>query len=314
MMKKFGNFGVICMVTILLVLVVSLCVDAKHKRNRNRHRDYAERVENHDNHGNRGDRGNSRNRDNRRNRDNHGNHAQDGNSSAVSSPLTEVSISSKYSNVKKQYTAMTVNFNSAYRVPNCVSYVLTSDMIDITNGPNAERRRNYKFYADPSVNGCPEWYEYKGSGYDRGHMAPANDMRWSRQSMSDCFLMTNICPQDHDLNGGSWNKLELKVHDWAKQYGKIIVATGPIFNGANNKIGNNNDIVVPSGFFKVVLAPDLNRAIGFIYDNREGGGGIARHACSVDEVERVTGHDFFGSLPDDVERQVESMYNFDQWN
>lgn len=321
MMKKFGNFGVICMVAILLVLVVSLCVDAKHKRNRNRYRAQVERVEDRDNHGNHDNYSNNRrnrnqdrnNHGNRGNRDNRGSYEQDRNASAVSSPLTEVNISSKFTNEKKQYTAMTVNFNTAYRVPNCVSYVLTSDMIDITNGPGAEHRRNYKFYADPSVNGCPEWYEYRGSGYDRGHMAPANDMRWSRQSMSDCFLMTNICPQDHDLNGGSWNKLELKVHDWAKQYGKIIVATGPIFNGANNKIGNNNDIVVPSGFFKVVFDPGRNRAIGFIYDNHEGGGGVVRHACSVDEVERVTGHDFFSSLPDDVERQVESMFNFDQW-
>ena len=209
---------------------------------------------------------------------------------------------------------MTVNFNYSYKVPNCVSYVLTSDMIDITNGPNAEHRRNYKFYADPSVRGCPEWYEYRGSGYDRGHMAPANDMRWSRQSMSDCFLMTNICPQDHDLNGGSWNKLELKIHDWAKRHGKIIVATGPIFNGNSRRIGQNNDIVVPAGFFKVVLDPGRNRAIGFIYENHEGGGGVSRHACSVDEVERITGHDFFSALPDNVEQSIESTYNFNQWN
>ena len=232
----------------------------------------------------------------------------------VSSNLTDVRINSHYSNVIKRYAAMTVNFNYSYKVPNCVSYVLTSDMIDITNGPNAEHRRNYKFYADPSVRGCPEWYEYRGSGYDRGHMAPANDMRWSRQSMSDCFLMTNICPQDHDLNGGSWNKLELKIHDWAKRHGKIIVATGPIFNGNSRRIGQNNDIVVPAGFFKVVLDPGRNRAIGFIYENHEGGGGVARHACSVDEVERITGHDFFSALPDNVENAIESTYNFNQWN
>lgn len=132
--------------------------------------------------------------------------------------------------------------------------------------------------------------------------------------MSDCFLMTNICPQDHDLNGGSWNKLELKIHDWAKRHGKIIVATGPIFNGNSRRIGQNNDIVVPAGFFKVVLDPGRNRAIGFIYENHEGGGGVARHACSVDEVERITGHDFFSALLDNVENAIESTYNFNQWN
>ncbi len=231
----------------------------------------------------------------------------------ANSSLTAVRVNPRYRNSVKQYTAMTVNFNPSYRVPNCVSYMLTASMVAVTDGPNAQHRRNYKFYADPSVSGCPEWWEYKRSGYDRGHMAPANDMRWSRQSMSDCFLMTNICPQDHDMNGGSWNKLELKVHDWARLHGKIVVVTGPIFNGSGKRIGNNNDIVVPAGFFKVVLDPARNRAIGFLYNNREEPGGVKRHACSVDEVERVTGHDFFSSLPDNVERQVEGTFNFEQW-
>ncbi|MBR0024288.1 MAG: DNA/RNA non-specific endonuclease [Muribaculaceae bacterium] len=304
MMKKLGKFGIICIMTIVLVLIISATVDAKKKKKRNKNRYEIERFFEvpsimHD--------------EAPRYRFKDKNYCSN-NVQPVSSNLTEVRINSHYSNVIKRYAAMTVNFNYSYKVPNCVSYVLTSDMIDITNGPNAEHRRNYKFYADPSVRGCPEWYEYRGSGYDRGHMAPANDMRWSRQSMSDCFLMTNICPQDHDLNGGSWNKLELKIHDWAKRHGKIIVATGPIFNGNSRRIGQNNDIVVPAGFFKVVLDPGRNRAIGFIYENHEGGGGVSRHACSVDEVERITGHDFFSALPDNVEQSIESTYNFNQWN
>ena len=304
MMKKLGKFGIICIMTIVLVLIISATVDAKKKKKRNKNRYEIERFFEvpsimHD--------------EAPRYRFKDKNYCSN-NVQPVSSNLTDVRINSHYSNVIKRYAAMTVNFNYSYKVPNCVSYVLTSDMIDITNGPNAEHRRNYKFYADPSVRGCPEWYEYRGSGYDRGHMAPANDMRWSRQSMSDCFLMTNICPQDHDLNGGSWNKLELKIHDWAKRHGKIIVATGPIFNGNSRRIGQNNDIVVPAGFFKVVLDPGRNRAIGFIYENHEGGGGVARHACSVDEVELITGHDFFSALPDNVENAIESTYNFNQWN
>ncbi len=307
MMKRLGKFGVICIATIIAVLVVSVGVDAKKKKKRNKNQYQLEQLINQATHW----RGHSEphNKFKSSSRNSSPQSAQ-----AVSSSLTAVRINGRYSNATKQYAAMTVNFNTAYRVPNCVSYVLTSNMIDITNGPNAEHRRNYKFYTDPSVAGCPEWYEYRGSGYDRGHMAPANDMRWSRQSMQDCFLMTNICPQDHDLNGGSWNKLELKVHDWAKRYGKIIVATGPIFNGRSVRIGKNNDIVVPAGFFKVVLDPSRNCAIGFVYDNHEGGGGVSRHACSVRDVERVTGHDFFSALPDNVERQVESSFNYQQWN
>lgn len=274
------------LVAIAVVAVASIDVNARRKKTNKKNENRSERVDRVD---------------------------KTNNTSGNIKSLTDVKINSKYSNTTKRYDAMTVNFNTAYRVPNCVSYVLTSDMVKTTDGPDAEIRRNYKFNRDHSVAGCPEWWEYKQSGYDRGHMAPANDMRWSRQSMSDCFLMTNICPQDHNLNGGSWNKLEQKIHSWARTSNTLIIATGPIFNGTNKRIGQNSDIVVPSGFFKVVLDPNTNRAIGFIYDNFEGGGGVKRHARSVDEVELITGHDFFSTLPDNVENAVESTYNFDQW-
>ncbi len=276
------RFSKILCVTVAFSLLAgtTFCVNARRKKSNNKHVNQTERIDN---------------------------------TSSNTRSLAGVKINSKYRNVVKHYDAMTVNFNTAYRVPNCVSYILTADMVRVTDGPDAQMRRNYKFNSDPSVPGCPEWWEYKKSGYDRGHMAPANDMRWSRQSMQDCFLMTNICPQDHNLNGGSWNKLELKIHSWAKSNGTIVIATGPIFNGSNQRIGKDNNIVVPNGFFKVVLDPSRNRAIGFIYDNYEGGGGVKRHACSVDDVERITGHDFFSALPDNVERAVESTFNFDQW-
>lgn len=303
-MKRLGKFGFTCVAIIIAVLLVSGHADAKKKKHNKKHhnieRSFVKQSRKYQD---------AQLYEFKSNRNNGTQYLQ-----STSSNLTQVRINSRYSNVQKRYEAMTVNFNTAYRVPNCVSYVLTADMVKVTDGPDAQMRRNYKFNSDPSVAGCPEWWEYKQSGYDRGHMAPANDMRWSRQSMSDCFLMTNICPQDHDLNGGSWNKLELKIHAWAKSNGTIIVATGPIFNGNSRRIGKNNDIVVPSGFYKVVLDPSRNRAIGFIYDNHEGGGGVKRHACSVDEVERITGHDFFSALPDNVERQIESTYNFDLWN
>ena len=206
-MKKLGKFGIVCLATIAMVLVVSFYVDAKHKKFK-RNNSNVEWVDNNASefygashsqnyskkHKNRHSRNNRHSReDNHSRADNYSygdNHSKDNNRSqgssnsvntrSESSGLTEVKVNSSYRNMTKKYTAMTVNYNTSYRVPNCVSYVLTSDMIDITNGPNAEMRRNYKFYADPSVSGCPEWYEYKGSGYDRGHMAPANDMRWSR--------------------------------------------------------------------------------------------------------------------------------------
>lgn len=129
--------------------------------------------------------------------------------------------------------------------------------------------------------------------------------------------MTNICPQNHNLNRGDWKELEEACRRWAEQEGPIYIACGPIFyNRQPRTIGSKHKIAVPDAFFKVILCTGSRqpRAIGFIYKNTSGNRPLDSYVNSVDQVERITGIDFFPALPDDIEKKVEAEYDLKQWN
>lgn len=216
------------------------------------------------------------------------------------------------SNVREEiieHTGYTVSHNSKWKIPNWVGYELTRKEL-YGNNP-----RNDCFAPDPMVKGNKaELSDYKNSGYDRGHMAPAADMKWSKKVMKESFYLSNICPQNQSLNRGDWNDLEEKVRSWAKRDSAIIVVCGPIVSKRPNKIGNN--VAVPESFFKVILSPYKTnpQAIGFIMPNQAGNNPLSKYAMSVDEVEEITKYDFFSALPDDIEKKVESSYNLKYWN
>lgn len=217
---------------------------------------------------------------------------------STSGSALAVGIPRGVANQVLQYQSIRVNFNPSLRIPNCVAYELTATMVDMADAPGHENRKNYNYARDPKVKECPENWEYRGSGYSRGHMAPAMDMRWDKTAMAQCFYMTNMCPQDTKLNNDHWRVLEEKVHRWAKRDKRLIVFTGPIMGQNPKRIGKNKaDIAVPDAFFKVLYAPDQGRAIAFIYPNQPCPGGIGKYAVSVAEVERRTGLTFSSAIP-----------------
>ena len=222
--------------------------------------------------------------------------------------LLAVGIPRGVSNQVINYKAMRVNFNPELRIPNCVSYELTATMVDMSDAPGHESRKNYKYNKDTRVESCPDHWEYRGSGYSRGHMAPAMDMRWDKTTMAQCFFMTNMCPQDTKLNNDDWRVLEEKVHRWAKRDKRLMVYTGPIIGKNPTMIGKDKQsIAVPEAFFKVVYAPAQGRSIAFIYENRHCPGNISKYAVTVAEVERRTGLTFSSSIP-------KKQCNIDDWN
>ena len=206
------------------------------------------------------------------------------------------------------YTGFTVSFNESMRIPNYVTYELTASETD------GEETRMRKFLQDPNVAGCPEHKDYTNSGYDRGHMAPAADMKWSKDAMRDCFYLTNICPQNQKLNREAWQALEEKTRAWAVRDGKLIVIVGPIVSNHPQRLASG--IAIPEGFFKVLLATNVEpmRAIAFIYKNQSGQKNMSQQAVSIDSVEEITGLDFFSSLPDEKETPLEKSCNFNAWN
>ena len=227
--------------------------------------------------------------------------------------LLDVRIPAGVKNVRLPHTAYISYFNTKHRIPNCVIYELTATQVAQCDAPGAEKRKNYQFNADPMCSASPQWSDYKHSGYDRGHMAPANDMKWSKTSMEESFYMTNICPQLHALNDGCWRKLELAIHRWAKRDKRLIIAAGPVLKNVMHTIGPDRNISVPAAFYKVVYAPNQGRAIGFIFNNEKITGCYASHAVSVDYVERVTGIDFFCALDDALENKIEAHSSIDMW-
>ncbi len=205
----------------------------------------------------------------------------------------------------------TASYNRDTRQPNWVAWHLTADH---TTGPY--KREGIKFHEDEEVPTprAVDW-DYARSGYDRGHMCPSGDNKWSRLAQEQSFLFTNICPQNGGLNRGDWNEMENQCRRWAKRYGDIYIVAGPIFYKNSSKTIGKNRVAVPDAFFKVVLCMQgTPKAIGFIYKNVEGDRPKDAYVNSVDEVERITGIDFFPALPDSVERRVEAQHNLDDWN
>ena len=203
------------------------------------------------------------------------------------------------------------SYNIANKQPNWVGWQLTADHV---TGPYL--RKGIKFHEDEEV---PEPRatdaDYRSSGYDRGHMCPSGDNKWSQLAQEQSFLFTNICPQIHGLNAGDWNEMEQQCRKWAEKEGEIYIVCGPIFYGsAKHKRIGKGKIPVPEAFFKVVLSMKCTpKAIGFIYKNQSGNRPKGDYVNTVDQVERITGIDFFPSLPDDVENKIEAEANISDW-
>lgn len=154
-----------------------------------------------------------------------------------------------------------------------------------------------------------ELSDYKGSPYDRGHMAPAADMKWDSQAMAECFYLSNMVPQvGKGMNQGIWRILEDKVRDWAISRGEIYIYTGPIYDGKEElKVIGKNKVAVPSALFKVVFSPGDQKSIAFIMPNRSlNTKDMPKYIVSVREVENETGLDFFDVLSKETQDSFES--------
>ena len=207
-------------------------------------------------------------------------------------------------------TGYVASYNKTTLLPNWVAWHLTAERTE-----GSAKRSGVDFAEDTEVPEprATDW-DYYNSGYDRGHMCPAADNKWSKKAMEESFLFTNMCPQNGNLNRGDWNEMEMACRQWAKKYGDLYIVCGPILYKGKHKTIGKNKVVVPEAFFKVVLRTGDNpQAIGFIYKNTSGNRPKDSYVNTVDEVERITGIDFFPSLPDDVEKNVEATADIANW-
>lgn len=176
-------------------------------------------------------------------------------------------------------------------------------------------KRTDKFRSDPEIpTGSATPGDYRRSGYDRGHLAPAADMAFSVQTMVDSFFMSNMSPQKPAFNRGIWKDLEALVRQFAITEQKIVVVTGPILPRKKTATIGANKVTVPTHYYKVIfdLTPP-QKMIGFILPNEESNKPLAAFVVTVDAVEKVTGLDFFSRVPKDKQERLERTVSINAW-
>ena len=200
-----------------------------------------------------------------------------------------------------------VSYNKFTRQPNWVMWQLTGEhVMKRKEGVWNEYREDLELPS--AIRSTLE--DYASSGYDRGHMCPGGDCNWDDEGRDETFLLSNMCPQNPNLNRGDWKEIEMACRKWAKQYDNIYIVCGPIFfkSQEHEKIGPHQ-IPVPEAFFKVILCIESSnpKGIGFICRNTDGNRKKDFYVNSIRQVERVTGYRFFPNLDDSIRSAVYDM-------
>lgn len=176
-------------------------------------------------------------------------------------------------------------------------------------------KRSDRFRADPAIpTGSATPADYRRSGYDRGHLAPAADMAFSDQTMRESFYMSNMSPQKPAFNRGIWKRLEQQVRKFALREGEIMVVTGPVLPKEKIITIGRNRVTIPTHYYKVIcdLTPP-RKMIGFLLPNEGSNRPLREFAVTVEAVEKLTGLDFFALLPQPEQEQLESSLTIDAW-
>ena len=209
--------------------------------------------------------------------------------------------------VKHKYYSL--SYNEAFEQAEWVAYEL--------KGVKAYHDYDRPFFIEDEKvkTGSADWRNYKRSGYDKGHLCPAGDMKFSKEAYDETFLTSNISPQKHDFNDGIWNTLEQKVRYWASKYDGIYVVTGGVLNDNLKTIGEE-DVAVPEYFYKVLLdtSRDEYKMIGFLVPAVDSKKPLYEFVVPVDEIEKMTGIDFYPSLNDKIENSLEKSSDYKSWS
>ncbi len=202
-----------------------------------------------------------------------------------------------------------LSYHEAYEQAEWVAYTL--DRIHLTY----DDRERPLFIEDPRVRSkSADWKNYRGSGYDRGHLCPAGDRRFSDYAYNETFYTSNISPQRSDFNAGVWNRLEIQVRRWARRYGTLYVITGGVLKKGLGSIGEEA-VAVPEAFYKIVVRGDEAepKVLAFLMPHRETNGSLPGFLVPVDSLEQITGIDFFHQLPDNLESGLEQSASGKGW-
>ena len=203
-----------------------------------------------------------------------------------------------------------LSYNEKHEQAEWVAYFLKDSHISSTNF-----KRPY-FEKDSKVKTKSAHYKnYSNSGYDKGHLCPAGDRKFSKSAFDETFLTSNISPQEHKFNAGVWNRLEQKTRYWATKYKNLYVITGGILENSSKTIGSEK-VTVPNYFYKIILdfqEPEI-KAIAFLIPHKDSEKALYKFVTSIDKIEELTGIDFFPKLEDSIENKLENSTNYLNWS
>ena len=209
------------------------------------------------------------------------------------------------------YMGFDLGYNDRFEQASWVAYVLTREEVEY-----GTVSRTDNFRADTSIrSGSATLADYRGSGFDRGHLAPAADMKWNETAMSESFLLSNMSPQRPSFNRGVWRKLEEQVRDWALEKDSLYVISGPVLENMDTLIGESG-VGVPPAYFKILvdLSPPDHSFIGFLLPHEGSGSDLKSFALPVDSLEKITGYDFFATAPESrIVDWLESRLDLTRW-
>ncbi|WP_052670538.1 DNA/RNA non-specific endonuclease [Draconibacterium sediminis] len=199
-----------------------------------------------------------------------------------------------------------LDYNEAEEQANWVYYKLNKGML-----VGEAKRTNFRM--DPMVStGSASVKDYTNSGYDRGHLCPAADMKFDDLAMYETFYMSNMTPQVPAFNRGIWKSLEEKTRNWVYEKDSLIVVVGPIFSKSQLRIGSNN-VAVPIYFYKILFDEGKGKILAFKMTNEGSAQNLSSFVTTVDSIEELTGIDFFSQLPDRIEENLESSIELSNW-
>jgi endonuclease G len=160
-------------------------------------------------------------------------------------------------------------------------------------------------------------YLRDGYGFDRGHLAPSADFRWSATALSESYFYSNMTPQRPDFNRISWAELEGLLRTIVDQEKKpLYVITGPVLHDSLPVVERSvNHLRIPALHYKIIadLSGKTPRGMAFVMPNKKCEGRLSSYVVSIDSVERLTGLDFFSDLDDALENRVEGSADFSAW-
>ncbi len=204
------------------------------------------------------------------------------------------------------------------KIPLWVQYELTRADL----GTSVSRSEDFRVDTSIPKGARAEMADYLNSGFDRGHMAPAEDMSRTANTMSESFLLSNMAPQvGEGFNRGLWKDLEAAVRGWVQQRGRLTVITGPVFANAGNRVEHGtigkSRVAVPTHCFKIVVDTDSPRgveALAFLMPNQSTQDRpLGDFLVAIEHIEQLTGLDFLSALPLEVQRKVEAVKAAEVW-